>query len=71
MPHSHASTPHGLGASAAGPLGSIGLMLGVAIVVAGVVALRRNEGRWEQEATRAMTTAHDAGPDGRRIEAAA
>jgi len=46
-------------------------MLGVAIVVAGVVALRRNEGRWEQEATRAMTTAHDAGPDGRRIEAAA
>jgi membrane protein DedA with SNARE-associated domain len=62
---------YGLGASAAGPLGSIGLGLGVAIVVGGVVVLRRNEGRWEQEATRAMTEAHDAGPDDRGIEAAA
>jgi len=62
---------YGLGASAAGPLGYIGFALAVVIVVAGVVVLRRNEGWWEQEATRAMTTAHDAGPDGRRIEAAA
>jgi membrane protein DedA with SNARE-associated domain len=62
---------YGLGASAAGPLGYIGFALAVVIVVAGVVVLRRNEGRWEQEATRAMTTAHDAGLDGRGIEAAA
>jgi len=62
---------YGLGASATGPLGYVGLALAAVVAVAGVVVLRRNEGRWEQEATRAMTTARDAGPDRRGVEAAA
>ncbi len=53
---------YGLGASVAGPLGSIGLALGAVIVVAGVVVLRRNEGRWEREAARAEILARGADP---------
>ncbi len=53
---------YGLGASVAGPLGSIGLALGAVIVVAGVVVLRRNEGQWEREAARAEILARGADP---------
>ena len=53
---------YGLGASVTGPLGYIGLALAVVIVVIGVVVLRRNEQRWEREATRVLSTTPDADP---------
>jgi len=53
---------YGLGASVAGPLGYIGLTLAVVIVGIGVVVLRRNEQRWEREATEALSTAPDGVP---------
>ncbi len=62
---------YGLGASVAGPLGYIGLALAVVIVVAGVIVLRRNEGRWEREATQAMTASGGVGPGRENVEEAA
>ncbi len=52
---------YGLGASATGPLGYIGLALAAVVIIAGVVVLRRNEQRWEREATQALTAARAAG----------
>jgi len=51
---------YGLGASVTGPLGYIGLALAAVIVVAGVIVLRLNEGRWEREATQAEILVHGA-----------
>jgi membrane protein DedA with SNARE-associated domain len=60
---------YGLGASAAGPLGYVGFALAALVVVAGAIALRRNEGQWEREATRAEAAGHSTGL-GRGDEAA-
>jgi len=62
---------YGLGASVTGPLGYIGLALAAVIVVAGVIVLRRNEQRWEREATQAMTASYGGGLGRENVEEAA
>jgi membrane protein DedA with SNARE-associated domain len=62
---------YGLGASATGPLGYLAFGLAGVIIVVGVILMRRNEGRWEREAMRDMTTEHTGGTEGRGIEEAA
>ncbi len=62
---------YGLGASVAGPLGYGALALGVVLVGAGVVVVRRAERRWERQATQASTAPQVSGPRHERGEAAA
>jgi membrane protein DedA with SNARE-associated domain len=62
---------YGLGASATGPLGYIAFGLAGVIIIGGMIALRRNEGRWERQATQYMATEQAGGTEGRAIGEAA
>ncbi|MDB5057071.1 MAG: DedA family protein, partial [Chloroflexi bacterium] len=62
---------YGLGASATGPLGYISFALAGVIIVAGVIALRINEGRWERVATRYMAAEDAGGMEDRALDHAA